>query len=72
MATGIRINDSSIIYIQCDKIVEKWVIRFLECYLELALIMPKQINAFRVKESSHKVFQIWFTNLKLLIDKYNI
>ena len=34
--------------------------------------MPEQIDAARVKESSHEVFQKWFADMKSIIDEYDI
>ena len=78
MAEAIRtrrtlgINDASITLVQYNEIGEKWVTRFLERHSELASIMPEQIDAARVKESSHEVFQKWFADVKSIIDEYNI
>ena len=76
MAEAIRIrrtlgiNDASITLVQYDEIGEKWVTRFLERHSELASIMPEQIDAARVKESSHEAFQKWFADVKSINSMY--
>ena len=74
MAEAIRtrrvlgINDVSATYVQYDAIGQKWVLRFLKRHSELASVRPEQIDAARVKESSHAVLQKWFSEIKSIID----
>ena len=69
---AIGINDDSVTYIQYESIGEQWVTRFLRRHPQLASIMPEQIDAARVKESSYEVLRKWFTEVKSIIDEYHI
>jgi hypothetical protein len=68
----IGVNNDSITLIKYDSIGEQWVSRFLGRHSQLASIMPEQIDAARVKETSYEVLQKWFTELKSIIDEHQI
>lgn len=78
MAEAIRsrrvhgVNNSNVIYVSYDQIGEQWVKRFMERHQELSIIMPEQIEAARIKESSRSVLEQWFHDVKAIIDEYGI
>jgi DDE superfamily endonuclease len=69
----IGINKPSITYVSYDVIADQWVGRFIMRHLELQSIMAEQIEATRIKEtSSRPVLEKWFTDVKSIIDEFNI
>ena len=78
MAEAIRtrrtlgINDVSATFVNYDKIGEQWVSRFLTRHPELSIVMPEQIDAARVKETSHEVLNKWVVDVESIIRDYNI
>src|SRR5436190_10358099 len=59
-------------HVHYDPIGEQWVSRFMGCYLELQTIIPRLIEAARVKDTSAEVLQYWFDSISAAIAEYNI
>ena len=66
------INDLSAAFVNYNKIGEQWVSRFLTRHPELSAVMPEQIDAARVKETSYAVLNKWFVDVESIIRDYNI
>ena len=67
-----EINEPSTIYVSYDTISEQWHRHFLNHHHKLESIIPESIEAIRIKETSTAVLQIWFDDVKSLIEIYNI
>jgi len=68
----IGINDPSITHVAYDEIGEQWVKRFMSRHPDLDSLIAEQIEAARIKETSRPVLEKWFTDVKSIIDEFNI
>jgi hypothetical protein len=68
----IGINDPSITYVSYDAISDQWVRCFLTHHSNLQSVMAEQIEAARIKDTSRSVLERWFTDVKSIIDEFNI
>ncbi len=67
-----EINDQSIEHVHYEEIGQRWVNRFMKRYPELQTIIPRLIEAGRVKDTSPEALQRWFDSIQEAIAEYAI
>jgi hypothetical protein len=68
----INVNDQNNQHVHYDPIGEQWVSRFMGRHPELQTIIPRLIEASRVKDTSAEALQHWFDSVSEAIAEYNI
>ena len=67
-----NLNDNSIQLTNYEPIGQQWIQRFLRRHSELASVIPRSIDAARVKDTSPETLKSWFNELERVIKEYNI
>ena len=68
----IGINDQNNQHIHYEPIGLQWVSRFMSRHPQLQIVVPRLIEATRVKDTSLEALQGWFDSISAAIAEYNI